>query len=110
MKRFIAILLTALLTSCGVGNYSITSGQADQAYISFTSSAKLPIQVTIDGNTYAVNSIKKKAYKARNMRHTDRNSIIVSPGSHDVTVMYDNQKIFEKKIFISTAEHRIINL
>lgn len=110
MKRLIAILVTALLTSCGVGNYSVTSGLADQAFISFTSSGKMPIQVTIDDNTYSVCSVKQKTYKARKIRQTDRNSILVSPGSHDVTVMYNDQKIFERKIFLSAAEHRIINL
>lgn len=110
MKRLIAILVTALLTSCGVGNYSVTSGLADQAYISFTSSGKMPIQVTIDDNTYYVYSVKQKTYKARKIRPTDRNSILVSPGSHDVTVICDNREVFERKIFLSTAEHRIINL
>ena len=62
MKKFIFIaVFSVFLTGCGVGTYSIQSGVEDASYISFTDSSKQEIVVTVDNNTYNVNTVKAKA-------------------------------------------------
>ena len=94
MKHIVTILISVLLlTGCGVGNYSVSSGIADQSSISFTYSDKIPVQVIVDGTTHNVYTVKEKAYKARNMRHTEENTIKLEPGTHDVRVMANGDEI-----------------
>ena len=51
MKKIIFALVSAIvISSCGVGSYSISSGKPDVAALSFTSTDKQPIVVHIDGN------------------------------------------------------------
>ncbi len=111
MKHIVTILISVLLlTGCGVGNYSVSSGIADQSSISFTYSDKIPVQVIVDGTTHNVYTVKEKAYKARNMRHTEENTIKLEPGTHDVRVMANGDEIYSRILFISASEHRIIDL
>ena len=50
MKKIIFALVSAIvISSCGVGSYSISSGKPDVAALSFTSTDKQPIVVHIDG-------------------------------------------------------------
>lgn len=112
MKNIIIATLVALLfTSCGVGNYSVSSGKADECAISFTSAKSQNIVVTIDNNTYNLYSVKEKAYKSdRKIKQTSLNTIRLRPGTHDVKVEVNGEVILTKKVFISTSEHKIIEL
>ena len=100
-----------LLTGCGVGNYSIQSGVEDAAFISFTDDAKQDITVTVDDKTYVLQTVKQKAYKSgRNIKQTALNTIKIVPGQHEVKVVLNGNDIFSKKLFLSTGEHKIIEL
>ncbi|MGN1211040.1 MAG: hypothetical protein ACI4TM_05095 [Candidatus Cryptobacteroides sp.] len=112
MKKILYTLIASLLlTGCGVGSYSVSSGKADEGTISFTATRAADITVTIDGNSYNIMSIKDSAYKPdRRIKQTARNTIIVSPGSHDVKVEMNGKTVFSKKLFISASEHKIVEL
>ena len=110
-KSMITAALTILLTGCGVGNYSVQSGVEDAAFISFTDDAKQDITVSVDDRTYYVKTVKQKAYKSgRNIRKTALNTIRITPGQHEVKVLLNGNDVFDKKLFISTGEHKIIEL
>ena len=112
MKKIIIALLGALLfTSCGVGSYSISSGKADEAMLSFVSADKAPITVSVDNNTFEVFTVKTKAWqKNRNIKKTAQNTIFISPGQHDVTVVMNGKEVCHKKVFVSAQEHKVIEL
>ena len=110
-KLMIIAAFTILLTGCGVGNYSIQSGVEDAAFISFTDDIKQDISVTIDDQTYILKTVKQKAYKSgRNIKQTALNTIKTDPGQHEVKVIMNGTDVFNKKIFLSTGEHKIIEL
>jgi hypothetical protein len=110
-KLMIIAAFTMLLTGCGVGNYSIQSGVEDAALISFTDDIKQDITVTIDDQTYLLKTVKQKAYKSgRNIKQTALNTIKTGPGQHEVKVIMNGTDVFNKKIFLSTGEHKIIEL
>lgn len=112
MKKLMVIaVFSVLLTGCGVGNYSIQSGVDDAAFISFTDDAKQDITVTVDDQTYLLKTVKQKAYKSgRNIKQTALNTIKTGPGQHEVKVVMNGSDVFSKKIFLSTGEHKIIEL
>ncbi|GAD04365.1 hypothetical protein HQ45_07500 [Porphyromonas crevioricanis] len=112
MKKFIVATIVALLfTGCGVGSYSISSGKADEGMLSFVSARKTPITVTVDNKTFNVSTVKGKAWhKDRNIKKTARNTIFLTPGQHDVIVVAKGSKVYHKRVFISTQEHKVIEL
>ena len=110
-KSIIIAALTILLTGCGVGNYSVQSGVEDAAFISFTDDAKQDITVTVDDQTYVLKTVKQKAYKSgRNIKQTALNTIKTGTGQHEVKVVMNGTDVFSKKLFLSTGEHKIIEL
>ena len=111
-KTLIIAAFTLLLTGCGVGNYSVQSGVEDAAYISFTDDVKQDITVTVDDRTYHIKTVRQKAYKSgRNIRQTALNTIKTTPGEHVVKVSGNGAvQEFDKKIFLSSGEHKIIGL
>ena len=112
MKKLMAIaVFSVLLTGCGVGDYSIQSGVEDAAFISFTDDVKQDITVTVDDQTYLLKTVKQKAYKSgRDIKQTALNTIKTGPGQHEVKVVMNGADVFSKKIFLSTGEHKIIEL
>ena len=112
MKRFVFIAaLSVFLTGCGVGTYSVQSGVEDVAYLSFTDDAKQEIVVNVDSETYNVYTVRHKAYKSdRNIKQTDENSIKLTPGQHNVSVLLNGSEVYSHKIFVSSGETRIIEL
>ena len=112
MKKLMLIAaFCILLTGCGVGNYSVQSGVEDAAFISFTDDVKQDITVTVADQTYLLKTVRQKAYKSgRNIKQTALNTIKIGPGQHEVKVTLDGTDVFDKKIFVSTGEHKIIEL
>lgn len=110
-KILIALVGALLLTGCGVGSYSVSSGKADEAMLSFVSADKTPIVVTVDNDTYNVNTVKTKAWqKDRKIKKTAQNTIYITPGQHTVVVTVNGNEVCNKKIFVSVQEHKVIEL
>ena len=110
-KIIIAIIGALMLTSCGVGSYSVSSGKADEGMISFVSESRTPITVTIDNDSYNACTVKTKAWrKDRNIKKTAQNTIFLTPGQHNVIVTMNGKEVCNKKVFISSQEHKVIEL
>jgi uncharacterized protein YxeA len=110
-KLMIIAAFTMMMTGCGVGTYSVQSGVEDAAFISFTDDTRQDITVTVDDQTYVLKTVQQKAYKSgRNIKQTALNTIKLAPGQHDVKVDLNGTEVFSKKLFISTGEHKIIEL
>lgn len=110
-KLMIIAAFTMMMTGCGVGTYSVQSGVEDAAFISFTDDTRQDITVTVDDQTYVLKTVQQKAYKSgRNIKQTALNTIKLAPGQHDVKVDLKGAEVFSKKLFISTGEHKIIEL
>lgn len=112
MKKILIALIGALmLSSCGVGSYSVSSGKADEGMISFVSESKTPITVTVDNESHDVCTVKTKAWrKDRNIKKTAQNTIFLTPGQHNIVVTMNGKEVYNKKVFISTQEHKVIEL
>lgn len=111
-KLIIALAAVLLLSGCGVGSYSVSSGKADNGEVSFTDTKVAPINVVVDKQTYNIKTVKLKAWtKDRNIRKTVQNTISLPSGKHDVTV-YNEQglKVYNKTLYISAGEHKVIDL
>ena len=110
-KLMIIAAFTMMMTGCGVGTYSVQSGVEDAAFISFTDDTRQDLTVTVDDQTYVLKTVQQKAYKSgRNIKQTALNTIKLAPGQHDVKVDLKGTEVFSKKLFISTGEHKIIEL
>jgi uncharacterized protein YxeA len=111
-KSIIVILLSLVLTGCGVGTYSLSSGKADEAKLSFIDSKPYNIDVIVDNSsTYKISTVRDKAYKSnRNIKEVTLNAVVLSPGKHFVEVVAGGKKLYSKWIFVSTGEHKIIEL
>jgi len=113
MKKLLILAISLIFfASCGVGSYSVQSGKADAAAISFKAEKASKIQVTIDGQAYDLNSVAASAFKTKvKFKQTTQNTIKIAPGTHEVKVADKTGKeIFAKKLFISNQEHRVIEL
>lgn len=110
-KIFVIALLSLGLCSCGVGSYSVSSGKADEAEISFAAPRRCDLTVTIDSQTYRMQAVKTKAWKSgRRIKPTALNTRTLTPGQHDLSVESEYGKKIEKKIFVSAGEHKVIEL
>ena len=112
MKR-VLILLSAvlLLAGCGTGSHTVVSGKADEAGVVFFADREQTIDVTIDDQTYRVNTVKDSDFKKkRNIKKTADNMIVVKPGQHEVKVRHKGRTILTQKIFVSAGDTKIINL
>lgn len=112
---FITILSAFVLSSCGVGNYSVSGGMADQAALSVSSTQrKMQVVVAIDGQNYTVDAVYHKAFKSsKDIKKTAANTIYLAPGQHQVKIYNAqdvNTPIFSKTIVVSVGDHRIIEL
>ncbi len=112
MKKILLILvLTTLLSSCGVGTYSVASGNADESAVCFVANQKYDISVDIDGTDYNLKTIKQKEFKnRRNIKQTTQDKINLTPGRHKVIVTKDDKEVYNKEVFISATELKIIEL
>lgn len=115
MKKLFITLVCAfsaiILSSCGTGNYTVTSGVDDKASVCFVADRSYDIHVTIDGKSYETQTVKDKEYKTRrNMKETVKYALPVDTGTHSITVVNDGMTVYSKKIFVSTGEIKIIQL
>lgn len=120
-KSIVALCASLLLTACGTGTYTVSSGKADEAMISFLSDSEEPIQVTVDGkDTYEINTVKTQEWRKNpKIKKTAKNTIYVSSGKHTVVVArreedgYYSTSMktkYEHKVFVSAQEHKMVEL
>lgn len=112
MKRLWLLLLFPLLfTGCGLGVYSVSSGKSDCAKITFVDKTSYAISVKIDGVAYENRAIKVKPYQVglKNKKIV-KHAIEVSAGRHHIEVVSQEGTIYSHYIFISSNEHKIIEL
>lgn len=111
MKHLLIIALaTLLLSSCG-GVYTITSGRQDGCTLSFVDEKAYNIEVTIDGEPTTMKTVAQRVWrKNRKIKKTERNSIKLTTGKHSIRVVRNGDVIIEKDLFLSTGEHKIIEL
>ena len=108
---FVFAAFIIMLTSCGVGTYSVQSGVEDAAFISFADDEKQEIVVKVDNNTYNIETVKQKAYKSgRDIKQTALNTIKLTPGQHTISVTLNGEEIYSHKVFLSAGETKIIEL
>lgn len=115
MKKIIiatlCLFVTTLFNSCGVGNYTVTSGVEDKASVCFSASSSYDIDVTIDGQHYNTTTVKDIAHKTRrNIKETAKCAIQTTPGRHIVEVKRNGQTIYSKEVMLSTGDTKIIEL
>lgn len=115
MRKYLIAVICAFfaisLSSCGVGNYSVSSGVDDRAGICFVDDQSYDIQVTIDGQTYNTKTVKDKEYKSRrNLKKTVEYSVPVTVGTHTISVDKEGNTVLSQKVVISTGETKIIRL
>lgn len=115
MKKIIiatlCLFVATLFNSCGVGNYTVTSGIEDKAAVCFSASSAYNIDVTIDGEQYATSTVKDIAHKTRrNIKQTAKQSIVTTPGRHKVEVKRQGETVYSKEVMLSTGETKIIEL
>lgn len=112
MKKLIVILLSAVLfAGCGVGVYSISSGKADEACLSFTDSQGAPLTVRVDGDDYRLYAVKESSWRRdRDIKATAENTLFLAPGTHKIEAYSGSVRVFSKTVFISAGEHKIVCL
>lgn len=112
MKKILFTLIGLLsLQACGIGVYTISSGNDDISCLSFCAPKEYEINVNVDGKDYTVNTIKYSAYKNnRNIKKAVKNRICIEPGTHLVTVSDQSGQVYSKKIFVSASENKTIEL
>ena len=115
MKKIIlatlCLFVSTLFNSCGVGNYTVTSGVEDKAAVCFSAPSAYDIDVTIDGQPYSTSTVKDIAHKTRrNIKQTAKQSIVTTPGRHKVEVKHNGATVYSKEVMLSTGETKIIEL
>lgn len=111
IRLILIVAFSALLSGCGVGVYSVQSGYSDVAHIVFTDDTKAEIVVNVDDRTYNVNTVKHKAYKSgRDIKRTAQNSVLLTPGQHNVSVYLNGSEVYNHKVFLSAGETKVIEL
>lgn len=110
-KLFIAVVSALLLTSCGVGSYSVSGGKADESFVSVVASRSMQVTLLVDGQKYYVDAVAESKFKTkRNIKETARNTVKVAPGKHTVQVTVDGVEKYSRILILSNSEHRIIEI
>jgi len=112
-KNIIAFvaLLCILLVGCRT-NYPVAqqSGKEDMAYLVFVGPAETYgngsrlVQVSVDGTLFDAKVVKPKTANRKGVQYG------VVPGKRNLVVRFNGQIVYQKQIFLSTQETKIINL
>lgn len=105
------IAIVSLLTSCK-SNYPVAqqSGKEDMAYLVFVgpeqtygNGSKL-IQVDVDGTQFDAKVVKPKTANRKGVQYG------VGTGRKKITITFNGQTIYQKQLFLSSQETKIITL
>lgn len=105
------ILSLLLFMGCGVGTYTVSSGQATIANLCVVDDASYEISVLIDDNVYQTKTVKNNVIKKRrDIKQVSTASLKINPGTHKVVILKDGSEIYNGVIFVSVGENRLIEL
>jgi hypothetical protein len=62
---------------------------------------------SIDITTATLEKVKIDCY---NIEKTYENTIVITPGTHEVKVTHDGKEVYTHKVFVSTGESKVIEL
>ena len=110
MKKYLLMILAAVVMAACGGTYSVASGKDDSAMLSLTADGSFDVEVKIDGTVHNMITVKQTAYKQRKMKATAKNTITIGTGQHHVVVSKDGKTVYDKQIFVSTGQHKVIEL
>ena len=111
-KVIFSLFAIALLMIGCKANYPIAqqSGKEDMAYLVFVGplqtygNGSKPVQVDVDGTQFEAKVVKPKTANRKGTQYG------VATGTRNVTVKFNGQTIYQKKLFLSSQETKIINL
>ena len=101
------LMLTGSKTSVPVAQQS---GKEDMAYLVFVGPKSTygnglhPVQVDVDGTKFDAKVVKPKTANRKGVQYG------VAPGTRNITVKFNNNVVYNKKLFLSSQETKIINL
>lgn len=114
MKKLIlfTITLAALLLVGCKANYPVAmqTGKEDMAYLVFVGpldkygNGQYPVQVDIDGTQFDAKVVKPKVANRKGYQYG------VAIGNRHLKVTFKGQIVYERQIFLSTQETKVINL
>lgn len=108
---FLFIALVCLLAACKT-NYPVAqqSGKEDRAYLVFVGpkdtygDGKYPVQVDIDGTSFDAKVVKPKTANRKGTQYG------VATGRRNITVTFNGKTVYQKQLFLSSQETKIIDL
>ncbi len=107
----ILIAAASILVGCKV-NYPVTqqSGKEDMAFLVFVGPLKTYgngsklVQVDVDGTKFDAKVVKPKTANRKGTQYG------VATGSRNIKVTFEGQTIYQKQLFLSSQETKIIQL
>ena len=108
---FSLIAIVFLMVGCKA-SYPVAqqSGKEDMAYLVFVGPLKTygngskPVQVDVDGTQFDAKVVKPKTANRKGVQYG------VATGKRNITVKFNNQTSYQKQLFLSSQETKIINL
>lgn len=114
MKKLVLFTMTLavlLLMGCKTSYpVAMQTGQEDMAYLVFVGAqekygnGKYTVQVDIDGTKFDAKVVKPKVANRKGFQYG------VGLGNRHLKVTFQGQTVYEKQIFLSTQETKVINL
>ncbi len=108
---FSLLVIACLMVGCKA-NYPVAqqSGKDDMAYLVFVGPLKTygngskPVQVDVDGKRFDAKVVKPKIANRKGTQYG------VATGRRSITVTFNGQIVYQKQLFLSSQETKIINL
>ena len=104
---FLLIAVASLLAGCKT-KYPVAmqSGKEDIAYgpLKTYGNGSRPVQVDVDGKKFDAKVVKPKTANRKGTQYG------VATGRRNITVTFNGQTVYQKQLFLSSQETKIINL
>ncbi len=108
---FVLIAVTGLMVACK-SSFPVAqqSGKEDMAYLVFVGplqtygNGSKPVQVDVDGTQFDAKVVKPKTANRKGTQYG------VATGKRNVTVRFNGQVVYQKQLFLSSQETKIITL
>jgi len=112
VKVFFAVFAIAGVLAGCKANYPVSqqSGKEDMAFLVFVGplntygNGSKAVQVNVDGTKFDAKVVKPKTANRKGTQYG------VSTGLRNITVTFNGQTIYQKQLFLSSQETKIINL